>query len=150
MIGNRIEVTLTEQVVGDSGTLTISFEVGGEMSRVSSDLTDIASRISEPGLRCLHSLSRPADLLNARPEFSAKEYYPIMLDERPSLRTRLHIRVLGSMKIGTDTVHFSRPNPVYVAKCSEHEIYFLDYLRGWPPAQRLICPRCLAENRTKT
>lgn len=99
------------------------------------------------GVRGFNSFYSPEHWLYVNPELSARERYPIMLDKPPPLGTRLHIRILGSKKIGTDTVHFSRPTFVYMTKCSEHNVYYLDYLRGWPPHQRLICPKCLADSR---
>jgi predicted transcriptional regulator len=89
-------------------------------------------------------LRDPQYWIGANPELAAHEHYPIVLDKPPPLVARLRLRILARKKVGTDSVHFSRPTDVFIWKCSEHGIYCLDYLRGW--AERgPFCPSCLAQ-----
>ena len=64
--------------------------------------------------------------------------YPVKVSKL-SLKEKLMVRILGYYLAFYDNKNFSKPMPIYMAKCKIHG-YFLDYLHGYD--DRLDCPEC--------
>ena len=69
--------------------------------------------------------------------------YPLEISpERIGLLAKILARLGFILKVYTDYT-FRRPTDIYLAYCSKHRIYFLDYKHGYD--EYVSCPICLKE-----